>query len=259
MVVFNQKPEDMVEAKRWTELGKLIPAEHAIIQEFLSPDVSTVEAGTGGGRIPLQMQRMGFTSLSGFDFVPESIDVARTQDPSGKIDYQVHDATCLGYADGTFDQIVYLQHFLSYATDPTRRAVMASEARRILKDGGVGLFSVLCFEGSKTTPAKSAIYKIYLPYLRLLRRLRKQDRSIQILPQIPMNNHFNFGSVTDKGPFLYWYRVEEIEEVLRVAGFKVERVGSRRHVEEHRMVQSTSELDGELDSQLYFVVRVDCD
>lgn len=254
-MAYNRNPEEIIEAKRWTELGELIPAEHAIIQDYLSPEASTVEAGTGGGRIPLEMRRMGFSNLSGFDFVPASIQTAKAQDPSGTIDYQVQDATKLGYADGAFEQIVYLQHFLSYATDAERKRTMSSEAHRILTPGGVGVFSVLCFEGRKSTLLKSAIYRVYLPYLKLLRRMRKQDRPIQILPQVPMNNHFNLGSITDAGPFLYWYRVAEIEQVLTRAGFTIERVGSRRHVEEHRMVRSTAELHGEIDSQLYFVVR----
>ena len=76
-----------------------------------------------------------------------------------------------------------------------------------------------------------------------------------MLPQLAVNDRFNPGCVTDRGPYLYWYRAAEIEDLLRCVGFTIERVGTREQVHAGRMVRSVAELGSSLSSQLYLVVR----
>lgn len=254
-MVDNQNPEEFAEARLWTRLGKLLPAEHHLIERFLQKDVPTVEAGTGGGRVLLEMQRVGFTCLSGFDFVPESIEMAKSHDPGGKIHFEVHDATRLGYGDATFSQAVYVQQILSYPSDRPRQEAMARESFRILKPGGTALFSVLCFNGKKSTGYFSMLYHLYVPFLRAMRLIRRSDRSIQSQPMKNVNERFNAGFFTDSGPFMYWYQPAEIDELLQSVGFVVDWVGARGLASEGDLRQSIAQLDGRLDSVLYLVVH----
>lgn len=245
---------ETVEAEKWTRLGDLRPFERLLIDAHLDKRSSTVEAGTGGGRILIAMLEMGFTGLSGFDLMPESIEAARRNDPSQRIAFEVHDATRHGYPDASFDQAVYLQQVICYPSELASQRAMVSEAYRILKPGGTALFSVLCFDGQKTSRFNSRLYRLYLAHTRLLRRLRESGRSLQSQSKAQINDRFNKGILFDTGPFMYWYRAQQIEDLLAQSGFVVEHVGSRQHVLDGRLKNSVKDLGGDLDSLLFLVV-----
>jgi ubiquinone/menaquinone biosynthesis C-methylase UbiE len=241
-----------VERDYWAEAAGLKPDERALIERYLDRDASTVEAGTGGGRILAEMSRLGFASLAGFDFVPELVAEARRSDPTGAIRFEVQDATRLDYPDGSFDQALYMQQLLSALEDEGDRTRVMSEAFRILKPGGIALVSVLPFEVRK----RSIRHRPYLLYLQLLRRLRRTRRPDQLLPRLRMRGRLNPGALRDAGPHVYWYRAEEIEGELRAAGFEVEAIGSTPQVVSGDMRGSAIGLRNvRLEGTLYVVCR----
>jgi ubiquinone/menaquinone biosynthesis C-methylase UbiE len=211
-----------VERSYWAEAEGLKPDERALIERYLDRDASTLEAGTGGGRILGEMRELGFTSLAGFDFVPELIAEARRAYPSGEIGFDVQDATRLTYPDASFDQVIYLQQLLSSIEDAGDRGRVLAEAFRILKPRGTALFSVLPFE----VRARSARHRPYLLYLRALRRVRGASRPDQLLPRLRMRGRPSAGALRDAGPHVYWYRAEEIERELKAARFEIVAIGT---------------------------------
>src|SRR5262245_8031597 len=86
----------------WADLRELNPGERALWYQELDPARSTVEAGTGGGRLLLDLEQRGFTSLTGFDYVPALIENARSAYPGSQIRFDVENATALSYQDGMF-------------------------------------------------------------------------------------------------------------------------------------------------------------
>jgi ubiquinone/menaquinone biosynthesis C-methylase UbiE len=230
-----------VERDYWTEAAGLKPDERALIERYLDRDASTLEAGTGGGRILGEMRELGFTALAGFDFVPELIAEARRNEPSGEIGFDVQDATRLAYQDASFDQVIYLQQLLSSIEDARDRGRVLAEAFRILKPGGMALFSVLPFE----VRASSARHRPYLLYLRALRRLRGASRPEQLLPRLKMRGRPSAGALRDTGPHVYWYRAEEIEAELAAAGFEIAAIGTTPQVVSSRMPSSAGALGAE--------------
>src|ERR1022692_873675 len=85
------------------------PEESVMLERYLDPEQSVLEGGTGAGRLVRSLQARGFQTLAGFDFVPALIEVARQRDTRGTIEFRVLEATELDYADGTFEQAIYLQ------------------------------------------------------------------------------------------------------------------------------------------------------
>jgi ubiquinone/menaquinone biosynthesis C-methylase UbiE len=230
-----------VERDYWTEAAGLKPDERALIERYLDRDASTLEAGTGGGRILGEMRELGFTALVGFDFVPELIAEARRNEPSGEIGFDVQDATRLAYQDASFDQVIYLQQLLSSIEDAPDRGRVLAEAFRILKPGGMALFSVLPFE----VRASSARHRPYLLYLRALRRLRGASRPEQLLPRLRMRGRPSAGALRDTGPHVYWYRAEEIDAELAATGFEIAAIGTTPQVVSGRMPSSAGALGAE--------------
>ncbi|MCZ7610829.1 MAG: hypothetical protein M5U17_11760 [Ignavibacterium sp.] len=66
--IFSSKEFD-----NWLDRDGLQPEEKKLIVDYLEKDKSTLEAGTASGRILFEMNKLGFTNLSGFDFIPEYI------------------------------------------------------------------------------------------------------------------------------------------------------------------------------------------
>jgi SAM-dependent methyltransferase len=241
-----------VEFGTWLDQEKLWPEEAYLIEKYLDPHLSVVEAGVNGGRILLKMQSMGFTNLAGFDYVPELIAKAIERDPQRKIDFQVQDAVRLAYADSSFDQIVYLQQIICLIENKEDRLSAVKEAYRILKPGGSGLLSVLSFESRSS----KLVYRIYLNYLRLLRKLRNEKMSIQYLPWLKLGGKLNFSAFLDRPPYTYWYRVTEISELLQSVGFEIVVMGSDPQISAGRLKSTDRELLTEdIAGMLYFVVK----
>ena len=248
----NKDVYSTVEFDFWAQRERLLPEEEFVIRQYLNPGLKTLEAGTAGGRIVLEMQRMGFSDLRGFDFVPSFIEQARRRDTSGSIYFDVQDARRLDYPDASFDQILYLQQILNLIEDEQDRLAALGEARRILAPGGTALFSFLSYEARRASP----MYAMLLVYIRLLRALGRFCRSPQLLPWLRLGGRFNWAALLDRGPHVYWYRAEEIETLLRQAGFEIIGLGTNRQIAERLLCSSASELYAKgLRGVLYCVCR----
>jgi len=234
----NQDVFRTVEFSSWSNRADLDADERYLISTYLDPTRRTLEAGTGGGRILLAMMGMGFSSLSGFDFVPELIAEARRRDASAAIDFQVQDATQLTYADASFDQLIYLQQVICFMEGEDARRRALKEAIRILRPGGTALFSLLSFE----VRSRSPLYSLFLTYLRVLRVLRGASRNRQTLPWLRLGGRFNFASLLDRGPRVYWYRVQEAAGLLQDVGFTLRAIGTSRQIKDDRLHTSPDTL-----------------
>jgi SAM-dependent methyltransferase len=241
-----------VEFSTWLDLEALFPEEKYLIENYLNPDLKTVEAGVNGGRILLKMQEMGFTSLAGFDYVPELIERAIDRNPSRSIDFQVGDAISLTYADSSFDQIVYLQQIICLIENERDRLQALREAYRILKPGGTGLFSFLSFESRSSKLS----YSSYLAYLKTIRKLRGDDLSIQYLPWMKLGGKLNINAILDRSPYTYWYRVAEIYNLLTSVGFEIVAIGTDPQISAANLkTNAQALLTEEISGMLYAVVN----
>jgi ubiquinone/menaquinone biosynthesis C-methylase UbiE len=235
----------------WAEKEKLHPDEKYIIETYLDKDKKTLEAGTGGGRILLEMQNMGFSSLYGYDFVPEFIEAAKNKDRTKSIYFEVQDGTSLTYEESYFDQIIYLQQFISVLETEVARKPAIKEAYRILKQHGTALFSFLSFE----TKTGGFNYHLYLIYLYIIRKLSASNYSIQYFPYIQQGGKFNLrAALQGNSPYIYRYKLQEAYQDLTDVGFKVTAVGSREQILQGRMYNSIEQiLNQPIKGAIFFV------
>ena len=201
----------------WALRKGLTDLEEQLVTRFLERDLRTLEAGTGGGRILHELRDRGFSDLHGFDYLPGFIDVARARDPSGAIDFTVQDAVGLDYPDAAFDQALYLQQILCFVEDADDRLRAMGEARRVVRPGGTALFSFLCYEARASQPLQGAFNR----YLSFLRRFRNRDVSLQYQPWLKTEAKPNLSALADRGPYVYWYTLEEALDALDRIGFDI--------------------------------------
>ena len=250
-VTDNQSIYSTIEFDRWAYRDSLIPAEKYLTQKYLDKDGKTLEAGTGGGKILFGMQKLGFTSLYGFDFIPEFIEQAKKKDAAHSIDFEVQNAANLNYSDNFFDQVIYLQQMLCFIEDKPTALKAVQEAHRILKPGGIALFSFLCFDTRK----KSRL-SLYMAYIGVFRKLARSDREIQCLPWLKLGGKANYRALIDRGPRVYWYKIDEACRVLEDVGFHIVDVGTNRQIAEKKMCDSYKTLmDVQIDGMLYVVCK----
>jgi ubiquinone/menaquinone biosynthesis C-methylase UbiE len=248
----NRSVFSTVELSVWEERRRLIPAEKFLIERYCTKTGETLEAGTGAGRILFEMKAMGFTSLRGFDLVYPLLAYAKKKESTNTISFELQDAVRLGYKSSSFDQLICLQQIVCFIEDAASRLMALKEAHRVLRPGGRALFSFLSFEARK----KSALYLPYLLYLALLRTLNRSNRSIQHLPWLRLGGKFNWASLLDSRPYVYWYKLEEIVQLLETTGFQIAAIGSTRQIMKGMMYPSYHTLVNEpVDGMLYIVAN----
>jgi ubiquinone/menaquinone biosynthesis C-methylase UbiE/RimJ/RimL family protein N-acetyltransferase len=237
---------------RWSSRKGLIYAEQFLIDRYLAKSPKTLEAGTAGGRIILEMSKQGFVDLHGYDYLPEFIEVARTRNEARNLEFKVDDAISLQYQDQSFGQILYLQQILSTIEDPDDRVRALSEAYRILQPGGTALFSFLSYE----VRTRNLLFLAFLLYLIILRKLRGSNKSTQLLPWLRQGGNPNFKALLDREPYNYWFRTEEATAAMANAGFQVLALGTTRQLENNRICKTCEELKRlPLGGMLYFVCK----
>jgi SAM-dependent methyltransferase len=238
--------------EHWAHRSRLTTSETVLVRRFLDPEATTVEAGTGGGRILHELRALGFTRLYGFDNVPRMVETARRRDESRSIGFTVQDAVALQYGDGSFDQAIYLQQLLSFIEPADDRLHALREARRILRPGGTALFSFLCFE----TRMKDARYAGFARYLSALRRVRGRRRSLQSQPWLHHGPRVNLEALLDRPPHVYWFRVREAAAAVRGAGFRITAAASQAQLARDELFDAPEALDvANAEGMIYLVAQ----
>jgi SAM-dependent methyltransferase len=237
------------EFKHWVEEEDLIAPERFLVR-FLRSDQSTLEAGTGGGRILRALSCRGFKELSGFDNVPELIHQARLKECRQPMAFSVQDARTLTYADSSFEQLIYLQQVLCFIADTEGRQKAVSEAYRILKPSGLAVFSFLCYESR----LNSVFYRAVIGYLRCVRTLLRQRRSAQYMPWLWIGNRFNISAILDRPPHVYWFRFQDAVNLLLHQGFKIVGIGTRTETDQLRLCESMDQFQTSPKTGMLYIV-----
>lgn len=217
-VTSNRVRYETTDFAKWASRRELDPQERWLIDHYLERGRDTMEAGTGGGSILFALRDEGFDSLAGFDYVPAMVESARAADPDGTIAFDVMDATRLTYADASFDQLIYLQVLLCLIESDEGRATAVSEAHRVLRPGGVAIFSLLSWEARRSQP----VGRLLGPWLRVLRALRRADRDPRDWPHLYAGGRPNPGALLDQGPYIHWFTGPEARALFEDAGFVVD-------------------------------------
>ncbi len=238
------------EFKHWVEEEDLIAPERFLLERYLRPDRSTLEAGTGGGRILRALACRGFKELSGFDNVPELIYQACLKECCQPLAFSVQDARKLSYSDNSFDQLIYLQQVLCFITDSEGRRDAVAEAYRILKPNGLAVFSFLCYESR----LESVFYRAVIGYLKFLRTLSRKRRSAQYMPWLWIGNRFNIFAILDRPPHVYWYCFQDAVNLLLHHRFKIVRIGTRTETDQQKLCVLGEEFKSSPKTGMLYIV-----
>lgn len=208
----------------WSSYGKnaLSPIEHHLIQTYLTErDGKVLEAGTGSGRIAFHVENLGFASVDAFDYLDEMIQSANhlAGELRSNVRFQVADAVNLaGYPANAYDYTIYLQQLLCFIPRTLLPAAL-EECYRVLKPGGIAVFSVLNFAGRSYNPALSRL-------VNLMRRLYGEPVHPYELPWLKLSGRLNWRLLGRNQARVRWFLPQQIRQLLESAGYKILALGT---------------------------------
>jgi SAM-dependent methyltransferase len=126
----------------YTREAGLRPIEGALIDEFFPPAPATVlDLGCGAGRTTIGLAHRGFR-ITGIDLSEALLARARQRHAHhGALAYQMMDATRLAFRDACFDAALFSYNGIDCIYPVAARLQCLAEVFRVLKPGGVFLFS----------------------------------------------------------------------------------------------------------------------
>jgi ubiquinone/menaquinone biosynthesis C-methylase UbiE len=126
-------------AAYYASLDYLTPCEQLLFSTFIKPGSAILDVGVGGGRATASLSRMA-SRYAGVDYSEAMIQVCRGRFPSLK--FLVAEASDLSAFEGSsFDAVVMAFNVIDYVLPEEKRWDCLRECRRVLRLGGVLIFS----------------------------------------------------------------------------------------------------------------------
>jgi SAM-dependent methyltransferase len=125
--------------QEYTEMTDLFPIERQVLQEhFPAAPARILDLGCGAGRTTQHLVEMGYDVVAG-DIVPEMVEQAMKKMP--RTDIRVLDATKLDLPSESFDVVWFSFNGLDYIYPFSSRLAALKEIKRVLKPGGLFVYS----------------------------------------------------------------------------------------------------------------------
>ena len=207
----------------WSSKEDLLPIEKYFLEKYLvNKKGKVVEAGTGGGRIIFEIEKLGFSNLEAFDYVDKMISFCNIKKErlNSSINFKTADATQLTeYDTNNFDYLIYLQQVLCFV-DKENLPQALKEAHRIGKQDSIYIYSFLNWNSKFYNPILSIMVNFF-------RILRGEKTNKYELPWLILNEKINWRFLNKNQPQNIWFKKNSILDILKKNGFSLIEVKSQ--------------------------------
>ncbi len=126
-------------ASHYAVLNYLTPCEQFLFDLYIKPGAAVLDIGVGGGRTTPHLSSRA-SRYVGVDYASEMIRVCRRKHPDLEfIEAEASDLSAI--TSSSFDAVVIAFNGLDYVIPDEKRALCCKECHRVLRPGGVLLFS----------------------------------------------------------------------------------------------------------------------
>ena len=138
-----QNPRVVADYARAAEDVGLWESERILIEKYIRKDARVLELGCGAGRVANAMAGMGYGGVVATDFSPEMVEAAEKIALSKglSLEFKVCDATRICFESSAFEAVVFAFNGLMQIPRRARRLKALREIYRVLKPGGVFIFT----------------------------------------------------------------------------------------------------------------------
>jgi ubiquinone/menaquinone biosynthesis C-methylase UbiE len=130
----------------YNQKSSLMPAEKNLFNKYIKKDFVVLDVGCGEGRTTKHIAQIA-KNVTGIDIVPEMI--AKAKEENGQVDYKVMNVCSLDFPDDYFDAVVFSYNGIDYLYPESRRMQALREINRVLKRGGLFIYSTHNFATPK--------------------------------------------------------------------------------------------------------------
>jgi ubiquinone/menaquinone biosynthesis C-methylase UbiE len=137
--------------------------EKVLFEKYLKKDKKILDLACGGGRTTVCLYENGYRNIKGIDLSEPLIKMAKNRFPY--LDFEIGSYAAIEEKDNSFDYIIISHNGLDYAYPEEMRITALKETSRVLKRGGLLIYSSHNIKSLYCSPyffkhPKRAIWKI---------------------------------------------------------------------------------------------------
>lgn len=118
-------------------------SEKIIFAKYLKPEMNILDLGCGAGRTTFNLYKLGYKSITGLDLSEAMIDACRkrARNENLDIDFIAGNACETNLQSNSYDACIFSFNGLMTIPSKENRAKVFAEVFRMLKDGGIFIFT----------------------------------------------------------------------------------------------------------------------
>ncbi len=209
--------------KVWVGKDNLLPLEEYFFKKYLlDKNGKVIEAGTGGGRLIFEIEKLGFKQLDAFDYVNNMISFCESKKKQlkSKVNFKVAEVKDLShYKSLDFDYLIYLQQVLCFIEKEDLPKAF-KEAHRIGKENSIYIFSFLNWNSKTYNPFLSILVNLF-------RMFRKEKTNKYKLPWLNIDGKFNRKFLNKNQPQNSWFKEKHVKDLLEKNNFSLIEIKSK--------------------------------
>lgn len=118
-------------------------SEKIMFEKYINKSDKILDIGCGAGRTTINLYKLGYKNIIGVDLSTNLIEYAQNYVKKNNldIDFKNGDATNLEYEDNTFDVVIFSYNGMQCIPGKKNRDNVLKEVYRVLKPGGLYIFT----------------------------------------------------------------------------------------------------------------------